>query len=139
MPMQVYQGPGTSKALGLPEHFDRYPKLKTETSPLVVVVLDTPGQGGAYHHYEVFNPANPRDSMSIVDFQNGPLGEYGRNGIGQEELLAIVQHRLQCFQSGPFACQENQEALFHVQTALEALERRTLERRSRGVEGQNKL
>jgi len=75
---------------------------------------------------------------------DGPIGEVGANGISNEALLAIVEHRLQCFQSSEFACRENavaltklQEAiaLIKLQEAMMWLQKRTLDRMRRGVEG----
>jgi hypothetical protein len=59
----------------------------------------------------------------------------GINGVTHEMLLAVVAHRLTCFQRGPFASVENREALLHVQSALELLRLRTAERDDRGVLG----
>ena len=79
-----------------------------------------------------------RYSRLPIIFQNGPIKEQGINGVTQEILLAIVEHRLACFQSGPFASAYNAEALNHVGQALAALKRRTEDRLARGVEGQTK-
>lgn len=111
---------------------------------LKITVLDEPGSGGANHLYEVegfnnaTNPSNPDDFISesvMILFQNGPIAEVGVNGITQEVLLAIVQDRLECFQAGPYACADNQEALEYIKKAQEVLQRRTKARMARGVEG----
>lgn len=104
-----------------------------------VEVTDQPGAGGAHHEYRVSWPmrgplAHLRDSTAIL-FQNGPIGEKGVNGLTQEVLLAIVAHRLECFQAGPYACEENAHALRHVHQALGILKGRTVARMKRGVEG----
>ena len=52
----------------------------------------------------------------------------------QEALIAIVD-RLRSFQAGPFACEDNEEALHHCKQALEWLQHRTRRRIARGVEG----
>lgn len=114
-----------------------------------ITVLDEPGQGGANHVYGIAgmdlvrNEAamntpddRPEGDMSII-FQCGPIAEHGVNGITQEALLAIVADRLNSFQSGPFACRENEVALEKVQEAMEALQSRTKARMARGVEGKN--
>ena len=36
---------------------------------------------------------------------------------------------------GPFPCDENEEALYHINKAIEILEKRTAGRKARGVEG----
>lgn len=104
-----------------------------------VIVLDEPGQGNACHEY-IVGFTNSREiynkiPFAKVSFQNGPIIENGVNGCHQEDLLAIVIDRLQCFQAGEFACDDNQEAMEHIEKALKCLNRRTEERKKRGVEG----
>jgi len=109
---------------------------------LEITVTDQPGAGGANHEYRIEatddgsgKPHKIADHH--ISFQNGPIGEVGVNGITQEVLLAIVIDRLRSFQSGPFACKENGEALHHALLSLEALKSRTKARMARGVEGKN--
>lgn len=116
---------------------------------LEISVLDEPGAGGANHEYLITTPAGrePRKPYHEatsdegrrfrISFQNGPINEHGVNGVTQEALLAIVADRLQSFQDGPFACNENQVALTHVRDAMTALQSRTKARMERGVEGTN--
>lgn len=116
---------------------------------LQIAVTDNPGHGGAYHRYEITglntlkneSRLDPYEGVDkkIILFQNGPIKEFGVNGLTQESLLAIIIDRLECFQNGPFKSDYNQEALEHCQKALNALQKRTRERISRGVEGQNKV
>jgi len=105
-----------------------------------VVCLDEPGAGGACHEYEVRAVPLPgsfgdTDVFARVSFQNGPIKENGVNGCHQEDLLAIVVDRLQCFQKGEFACRENAMALTKIEEALMWLRKRTQDRIDRGVEG----
>lgn len=72
--------------------------------------------------------------MAIL-FQNGNPSEVGFNGLTNEALLAIIRDRLISFQSSEFASVENQQALVHVDEALESLKRRTRDRITRKVEG----
>lgn len=106
---------------------------------IVVEALDEPSLGGACHEYRIRGVQGPLDHhpISTIDirFQNGPINEYGANGVSIESLLAIVEDRLAGFQSGPYACEENLLALCHVQCAIQMLHKRTLDRISRGVEG----
>ncbi len=105
---------------------------------LNIAVTDEPGAGGAFHRYEVAWPGiqiYPVDETVKIPFQNGPIKEFGVNGITQEALLAIVIDRLRCFQAGPFSCRENAIALTHCEEALMWLQRRTVARIKRGVEG----
>lgn len=103
---------------------------------LEIIVCDEAGSGGAHHDYLLYWP-NKHASLETrrITFQNGPIQEQGVNGLTQEALLAIVAHRLECFQAGPYACRENGEALAHVLDALHVLKERTRARQARGVEG----
>lgn len=106
---------------------------------LRVEVLDEPGHGGACHRYFIGN-ADPdvplRSHVGVeIKFQNGPVKEVGTNGVTHEALLAILIDRLQRFQSGPYACRENAIALTKLQEAVMWLQKRTMDRLARGVEG----
>jgi len=98
---------------------------------------------GANHEYHIDWPTpdggmgDTKPNFVRISFQNGPIKEFGLNGITQEVLLAIVIDRLRSFQSGPFSCRENAIALTHCEEALMWLQRRTVARVKRGVEGTN--
>lgn len=107
---------------------------------LFVSALDEPGAGGAHHRYFISLPSRVDglpETGTHINFQNGPIKEFGVNGLTQEALLAIVIDRLRSFQSGPFSCRENAIALTHCEDALMWLQRRTRARIARGVEGTN--
>lgn len=101
-----------------------------------VLCLDEPGAGGACHEYQVY-PVDGQNALAFatVSFQNGAIKESGVNGCYNEDLIAIVIDRLQGFQSGKFTCGENEDALYHLNKALEYLRSRTDDRIKRGVEG----
>ena len=105
--------------------------------PLEIDVVDEPGNGGACHRYLITDTLEPQRGRinCLIEFQNGPINEVGVNGISNESLLAIVEHRLQGFQSGSYSCRENAFALTKVQEALDWLHCRTHDRIDRGVEG----
>ncbi len=113
--------------------------LGDRSDTISVFALDEPGEGGACHSYEVLvrNEACPQDTTGVVgvQFQDGPIGEYGLNGATHESLLAIVIDRLKSFQAGPYSCRENALALTALQEAMHWLHHRTRERMLRGVEG----
>lgn len=113
---------------------------------LTITVMDERGSGGANHLYEIggfetgTNPSLPSDgvypkSRSVILFQNGPIGEVGVNGLTHEALLAILCDRMRGFQAGPYASEDNAEALVCMEQAQTALQRRTKARMARGVEG----
>lgn len=113
-----------------------YHKINPANDTLDIIVKDAPGHGGASHVYHV-ERANTAGlpPMLAIEFQNGPIGEYGVNGVTQEILLAVVIDRLRSFQSGPFSSRENALALTKCEEALQWLQQRTLDRMRRGVEG----
>jgi hypothetical protein len=124
---------------------------------LTIEVKDEPGQGGANHEYsigmfgkfeagvraplhrlqniEVLPDGSVTGELCHISFQNGPIKEFGVNGVTQEALLAIVIDRLESFQAGPFACDDNAIAPWHCRIALDRLQKRTRARIARGVEG----
>lgn len=114
-------------------------KVDPETELMDIVTADEPGPGGANHHYMVYWPAPQEGGVRAMNlhFQKGPIQEAGVNGVTNEALLAIVAHRLQCFQNGQFACKANEIALDAVRNALHAMHARTRDRRARGVEGKS--
>ncbi len=102
-----------------------------------VLATDDRGAGNANHAYEVIGheEGKPDVILGYIQFQNGPIKETGLNGVMNEDLLAIVIDRLRGFQSGPYACKENEVALSKVELALSVLNERTAARVARGVEG----
>lgn len=106
--------------------------------------MDEPGHGGACHKYRIKDEGKQVDGVGVVPnvqvdirFQNGPVNVDGNgvNGVQHEDLLAIIIDRLHGFQSGLYACEDNQVALDSCRRALEVLQRRTKARINRGVEG----
>ena len=111
--------------------------LATHTPTSTAAIDDRDSNaGGASHHY-VVQFGGP-DHTLHVQFQHGPRGEAGSTpGVFDDDLLAIVEDRLRCFQDGPFACTENQNALEAVIQARTMLAQRAAWRMLRGVLGRN--
>ena len=104
-----------------------------------IVALDEKGDGGANHQYQVTITGHPLRAK-FIKFQNGPINDDNPpNGLQNEDLLAILIDRMEGFQSGKFACEENELALFHLEAAMEALQTRTRDRVAREVEGSHEL
>lgn len=139
-------------------HLTHSQSIDESFPPLCIDAVDEPGFGGAHHRYEITgfdmtdNPSatdggwawrSTQFSRAVIVFQNGGLSKDGvpttPNGITNEALLAIVIDRLECFQKGPFRCDDNEVALDYARSALAALHRRTEEREARGVEGRHVL
>lgn len=77
--------------------------------------------------------------LTVVNFQNGPVKEFGVNGAFNEDLLLMVVDRLESFQNSEFKCDENDEAIHHIMKAIESLRARTNKRKERGVEGTHEV
>ena len=111
-------------------------KVNGVNDGLAVKSLDVPGHGGACHRYAItFTTNGSIDNHYAINFQDGPIKEVGVNGLTHESLLAILIDRLEGFQGGKYACDDNAEALVNLCAAQRVLKRRTQVRASRGVEG----
>ena len=98
---------------------------------------DNPDKSGANHFYTVMD-SKDQMIMGYIRFQQGARGGVDLpNGLRDDDLLEIVRDRLKGFQSGPYPCEENDEALEHIELALQALKKRTDERFARGVLGKD--
>ena len=95
-----------------------------------VAATDERGAGHANHAYKVYDNVSG-DALHTVHFQKGPIQEVGVNGLQNEDLLMIVIDRLIGFQTGEFACEENEEALRLLIQATSILQLRTAKRKAR--------
>ncbi len=108
-------------------------------SPTNVAAIDErdPNAGGASHHYAI-QWGGAKD-VTRVQFQHGPRGVAASTpGVFEDDLLAILEDRLALFQTGPFACAENEEALAGIRHARFHLGQRVAKRIAQGVLGENK-
>lgn len=111
-------------------------KVNGLNDAIKIEVMDGPGPGGANHLYQLsVLTKDGTHKYCFINFQNGPIQEAGFNGFSQEALLAVLEDRLVGFQNGPYANDDNEEALDYIRKAMKALHRRTKERMARGVEG----
>lgn len=74
---------------------------------------------------------------TLIDFQNGPVKENGVNGLTNEVLLEILIDRTE-YLDNLFPCKENKNAIKSMKKALSEFNKRTKDRKDRGVEGTNK-
>ncbi len=85
-----------------------------------ITAEDIPTPGGApvwYHIVPESASGEAFPDLLNISFQTQPL-EKGVNGVTNEDLLAVMIDRLKCFQKGPGACKENEEALGLLKAAL---------------------
>ena len=94
---------------------------------------------GAHHEYHIIDTSKPNEDEAhlptCVKFQKGPVKEHGINGCHNEDLIAIVLDRLECFQNTEYKCRENALAITKLEEAMMWLRKRTQDRENRGVEG----
>lgn len=90
----------------------------------------------ANHEY-IVSAVNSTNVYAKVSFQKGPVKENGINGCHSEDLISIVIDELQSFQNGEFSCRENAIAITKLEEALMWLNKRTADRKARGVKGLN--
>lgn len=95
---------------------------------------------GAGHDAEVLASGKIHSFQQLQFIQKEPV-ESGstemktvHNGTTNEEVLAVLIDRIQ-FLNAKFPCKENAVALTHIETALLWLNKRTADRKARGVEG----
>lgn len=111
-----------------------------ECNRAIAITADDLHADGASHHYrQEILQKNGLTSVQHVSFQDGPIAEVGTNGTTHEALTAILIDRLECYQAGPYACEENRRALNHYREALSWLNKRTQQRVERGVEGTHEV
>jgi len=96
----------------------------------------TPG-----HKYELANfeqPDQPGQVLQFIEKVPAALGSTElrtvNDGTTNEEVLRVLVDRLNSLQ-GKFPCRENSIAITHIETAALWLEKRTADRKARGVEG----
>jgi hypothetical protein len=74
-----------------------------------------------------------------ISWQNGPLGNGENrlepNGAFVETVLAAVRDRIEFYNNVGFSCEENQDAIHHINRTLECLNNRTARRTADGTEG----
>ena len=95
------------------------------------------------HRYELENFENKQAVGQVVQFiQKQPVTTGSSDlvtisdGTTNEEVLAVLINRMNSLQA-KFPCRENAIATTHLETALLWLEKRTADRKARGVEGKN--
>lgn len=90
----------------------------------------------AHHYYNIkFVDRNDEVQNHKIRFQEGPIKEYGVNGITDEHLIRIVLERIESFQDSEFKCEDNKAIIYNLKHTLLYMSNRRKERESRGVEG----
>ena len=85
--------------------------------------------------------SSPEDKEGTQKFQKITFYEMNedgtfKNGTTLEDLLLVAIERLKDLNSR-FGCEENEDAIIKMQEARECLNKRTRDRKERGVEGKH--
>lgn len=76
------------------------------------------------------------ENFVSLKFQNGSIPERGHNGLTNEILLEVVADRMRRLNAA-VPSDHTKRAISHVMLALSELEKRRIDRESRGVEGKS--
>jgi hypothetical protein len=76
----------------------------------------------------------PSDNNYNIKFQDGTVPENGVNGLQVEEALEQVLARIQEYQA-KVPCRENAIVITKLEESIMWLNKRTADRKARGVEG----
>ena len=89
---------------------------------------------------EIENAADEKGVAPIVKFkiQSDPIGEVGVNGCQATDILVYAKALFESL-TNAFPCDEHNHTTNSIRTAISWQERSTIERKKRGVEGQNKV
>src|SRR6185312_6635410 len=68
-----------------------------------------------------------------VVYQKGMPDQVGVNGCRVDDVIQAAIERLETFQAGPLACEENESALRSLYGAMDSLDVRRQRRRQQGV------
>lgn len=111
--------------------------VRQESSGLITATFETEDKTKDGHFYLFIKPDNDQIVGEVI-FQHGTVKEVGINGSTNESVLAALIHRTKHLDS-LYPCDENKEAIEHLEKALAAFDKRTTNRVARGVEGQYKV
>lgn len=74
--------------------------------------------------------------LSRLEFQSGPIPEYGVNGLTNEILIGVLVERIGRLNK-MFPCRENSLAITKLEEANHWLNARTARRQAAGIEGKH--
>lgn len=92
------------------------------------------------HRYELANFENPEKPGQVIQFIEKSYDGFSpmktvSDGTTNEEMLRVLIDRLRGMNENKMGCRENSIAITKMEEALMWLEKRTADRRARGVEG----
>ncbi len=79
-----------------------------------------------------------KDRISKLYFQDGPVAKVGINGVQAPEVLECIADYLREVSKPPHNSRETSIAITKIEEAVLWLDKRTADRKERGVEGTSK-
>lgn len=123
------------------DHFIGYASRKLEPQEIDKVVNGEVVEGITEYKQGHYYKISPNDEIQnanafeiSIHFQDGPISDHGINGATSEALLQILIHRTKTLDEN-FPSEFNKQAIAYMESALNEFNKRTHERRARGVEG----
>lgn len=98
---------------------------------------DSKDASGPWEEGGPFVAVHHGDNTLAFKLQNGPIKEHGVNGCQVDTIISAALLIVKGLNAN-FPSSYNKECIHGLETAIDALERRTKDREARGVEGQNK-
>lgn len=90
------------------------------------------------YSYVVNTSKPPYNVVATLAFQNNNPNEHGWSGLTNDVLLGVVLHRLEV-QNFKFPCTENELAIEKLRVIIDALLKRTVDRKQRNVSGKQEV
>jgi len=123
----------------LAEEPDEKPTLEGtvlhEDEYTMLLVVDEPHEVYGVSHVYVIVDNKTGEAIETINFQKGPRKEEGLNGITDEDIARILEHRLKGFSDSEYADRYTLNAHSHAKASHQWLTDRKREREMRGVEG----
>jgi len=130
----------TKSVPGYREHYNVQPGIVADNE------LDGNGNPTGGRVVLLNKPAYSEDDELIkIQWQNGPRGQEGTtqllppNGAFVEDVIWAALQRLEFFNESKYRSRANSQAITHLESALQVLKDRQLERSYRGVEGKHEV
>lgn len=96
-------------------------QLAIQSGRVKSFATDDKSADGSSHSYGFsYQPSAgaPSIPMGSIKFQNGPVAQAGVNGVSDAQLISVLIDHIEGFQNGPYRCNENYQAAWHLREAL---------------------
>lgn len=110
-----------------------------ESIGIIADERDAKNGGNGSHHYDfTASKGTAVHQVGFIQFQHGPrLDPKSRIGVTEAALYVVLIDRLEGFQAGPFACDENMQQIDLLKQCLALTKARADARAAAGILGKN--